>query len=58
MARCEEKNIQLNSEKAQLRKHSVPFIGHLATGEGLRVDPDKVQAILEMPITMHVAAVQ
>ena len=54
-----EKCSTLNAEKVQLRKQSVPFIGHVATGEGLRVDPDKVKAIQgEMPTPKDVAAVQ
>ena len=36
----------------------VPFIGHVATGEGLRADPSKVQAIREMPPPENVAGVQ
>ena len=58
MKRCEEKGIHLNAEKAQLRKHKVPFIGHIATGEGLQVYPAKVKAICEMPPPTDVAAVQ
>ena len=34
----------------------VPFIGHVATGEGLRADPCKVRAIRKMPT--HVAGIQ
>ena len=36
----------------------MPFIGHVATAEGLCVDPNKVQAILEMPPPEDIAAVQ
>ena len=35
-----------------------PFIGHVATAEGLQVDPHKVQAIQEMPPPKDVAGVQ
>ena len=55
MKRCEERNIRLNAEKLTLRKR---FIGHMATGKGLGVDPDKVRAITEMPVPKDVAAVQ
>lgn len=37
--------------------HKVPFIGHVATDNGLCVDPAKVQAINEMPPPRDVAAV-
>ena len=41
--------MHLKSEKLQLRKTEVPFIGYVASGDGLKIHPDKVQAILEMP---------
>ena len=45
LKRCEERNLKLNEEKLKLRQTEVPFIGHVATAEGLRVDPHEVQAI-------------
>ena len=36
----------------------VPVIGHVATGEGLRADLSKVQAIREMPPPENVALVR
>lgn len=36
LQRCEERRIHLNAEKVRLRKHQVPFIGHIASGEGRR----------------------
>ena len=36
----------------------MPFIGQIATSQGLRVDPYKVQVIMEMPPPTDVAAVQ
>ena len=36
----------------------VPFIGHVATGEGLRPDPSKAQAICEMPPPENVAGIR
>ena len=36
----------------------MPFIGHVATGEGLCVDLSKVHAIIEMPPPKDVAAMQ
>ena len=48
----------MNSDKLQLRMKEVHFIGHVATGEGLRADPCKVRAIREMPSAENVAGVQ
>ena len=56
LQRCDERGVHLNSDKLQLRRKEVPFIGHVTTGEGLRPDPCKVRAIREMP--PHVAGIQ
>ena len=45
LQRCEERNSKLNDTKLKLRLREVPFIGHVATAEGLCVDPSKIQAI-------------
>ena len=58
LKRCEEKNLRLNDGKLQLRQTEVSFIGHVATAEGLCMDPHKVQAIVEMPPPTDVAGVQ
>ena len=49
LKRCREKNIKLNPKKLQLRKQEVPYIGHLLTSDGLKPNPNKVKAIVEMP---------
>ena len=58
LLRCEERGIRLNADKVKLRKKEVHFIGHVATGEGLCVDPSKVCAIIEMPPPNDIAAMQ
>ena len=55
---CDQTNVKLNTEKLQLRKTEVPFIGHVASGDGLTTHLDKVHAIVEMPEPVDVAAVQ
>ena len=45
---CDERRLKLNSEKLTLRQTEVAFIGHVASGDGLRLDPAKVEAVLEM----------
>lgn len=49
LQRCEERCVRLNTEKFELRQKEVPFIGHIATPDGLRIDPTKVRTIREMP---------
>ena len=56
--RCEQSGVNLDANKMELRVSEVPFIGHVATADGLRVDPMKVRAINEMPRPTDVAAVQ
>ena len=55
---CDEKGLKLNAEKLKLRQPEVSFIGHIATGKGLKVDPAKVKAIREMPAPTDKAGVQ
>ncbi|XP_048257542.1 uncharacterized protein K02A2.6-like [Haliotis rufescens] len=49
MIRCREKGIRLNSDKLDLKRSEVSYIGHLLTDHGLKPDPRKVKAILQMP---------
>ena len=58
LQRCEAQGVVLNTEKFTLRQKEVPFIGHIATNEGLRVDPSKLRAIIEMPAATDKAGVQ
>ena len=58
LIRCREKNIKLNKDKFKLRRPEVSYIGHLLTAEGLRVDPEKVRAVKEMPRPIDVKGVQ
>ena len=58
LQRCKQRNVCLNADKIKFRMQEIPFIGHIATKEGLCVDPCKVQAIMEMPPPKDVAAIQ
>ena len=58
LQRCEERGVRLNIDKLKLRMREVPFIGHVATSEGLRADPAKVRAIRQMSRPENVAGVQ
>ena len=58
LERCKEQGVKLNTDKLNLRPKEVPFIGHVATDQGLRVDPAKVRAIIEMPAPTDKAGVQ
>jgi hypothetical protein len=42
----------------KLRREEVKYMGHVFSNEGLKIDPDKVAAVLEMPRPTDVKAVQ
>ena len=48
--RCQEKGIVLNNEKARIKQHEIVFMGHLINAEGIKPDPEKVQALLTAPV--------
>ena len=47
--RARDKNLKLNPEKLEVGVQEVAYFGHLITSEGLRPDPEKVEAIKNMP---------
>ena len=49
MQRLQEINLHLNIKKCEFRVDQIAFVGNIFTSEGLKVDPDKVKAIKEMP---------
>ena len=48
LERCKEKSIWLNKEKVVLRVQQLDFMGHQLTAQGLKPDPNKVEAILKL----------
>ena len=47
--RATEYNLKLNYDKCKIRQPMVPYMGHILTQDGLKADPAKVKAIVEMP---------
>ena len=47
--RCRAKNIKLNKDKVKLKLKEVSYLGHKISAEGLKVDPQKIDAIINMP---------
>ena len=58
LPRCRECGIALKKNKLTLRITEVPFMGHLFPKHGLKIDPDKAKAVLEMPRPEDVEGVQ
>ena len=46
--KLQEANLTLNEEKCEFSKPLVEYLGSIFDSEGVRVDPKKVEAILEM----------
>ena len=58
LQRAEEQNIKLNFDKLQLRMSEVKYLGTIVTPDGIRPDPTKVEAIMEMPTPTDKAGVR
>ena len=56
--RCRERGVVLNKNKLKLHINEKSFMGHIFSKEGLKIDPDKVKAVLEMPRPEDVEGVQ
>jgi len=48
LERARQHNLKLNKKKCQLRKDEVAYVGHVITKDGLKPDPEKVRAVVEM----------
>ena len=58
LERCRTLGIKLNKDKAELRKTQISFLGHLVTKDGLQIDPEKLEAVREMPKPQDVEGVR
>ena len=56
--RCKKYGVALNPDKVKLRREEVKYMGHIFSNKGLKIDPGKVAAVLEMPRPTDVEAVQ
>lgn len=58
LQRCREMNFKLNKSKVEFRVPEVRYVGHLITNSGIKVDPEKVRAIVDMPAPKDVSGVK
>ena len=49
LERAREMNVRFNRSKLQLTVHSVVYLGHVVSCNGIAPDPNKVRAIVEFP---------
>ncbi|CAB3985329.1 Hypothetical predicted protein [Paramuricea clavata] len=48
--RARERNIKFNKKKIQLRVTEVKYLGNIVSAKGFTPDPEKIKAIVEMPL--------
>ena len=51
LARLEKYNLRLNPKKCVFGVTSGKLLGHIVSERGIEVDPDKIKAIQEMPVS-------
>ena len=49
LQRCSNYGVKLNTEKFELAKEEINFMGHIISKDGIKTDPEKVKAISEYP---------
>ena len=49
LQRARKVNLKFNSKKLNLLKPEVKYMGHVLSTEGVKPDPDKIQAVSKMP---------
>ena len=49
LKRASEYNLKLNLDKLEVRQSSVKYCGHIISAQGLKPDPEKIEAVMEMP---------
>lgn len=47
--RATQYNLKLNYDKCEIRQPQVSYVGHLITKNGIKPDPSKVRALVDMP---------
>ena len=53
-----ENDLYIKLEKSEFHKEEVKFLGHIVGTNGIRMDPKKVQAVLEWPVPKNLRDVQ
>jgi hypothetical protein len=48
LQKIQSAGVTLNQDKCEFGKKQLRFLGHIINGDGIRADPDKVSAIVEM----------
>lgn len=49
LERAQSYNLKLNFDKVKIRKTEVSYVGHVISANGLKPDPNKIKAVIDMP---------
>ena len=49
LSRAREARLKLNGQKCKFRVNQAAYIGHLLSSEGMKADPKRIQAIVDVP---------
>ena len=58
LTRLQQHDVRLNKEKCSFSKSEITFYGHIFSSEGLRADPEKIEAITNMSVAENVSEVK
>src|ERR1700761_6521145 len=58
MRELDKHGLILNEKKCEWGQSSILYLGHIASGEGLRANPEKVEAITEWPPCTNISEVR
>nr|KAG5690638.1 hypothetical protein BaRGS_022137 [Batillaria attramentaria] len=58
LQKLHSRNMKVNRGKSQLRKTEIEFLGHIISGDGVKPDPAKVEALMNMPDPKNVTELQ
>jgi hypothetical protein len=50
LQKARAENLKLNAKKMKVKLDEMPFIGHVLTNQGLKIDPRKIEAVTNMTI--------
>ena len=50
LQRCRDANLSLNKDKCVIKTQELKYLGHIISPDGVKADPAKVVAIVDMPV--------
>ena len=48
LQRARKVSLRFNVEKLRLRREEVPYMGHILSSNGLKIDPEEVEAVMNL----------